>query len=276
MDLTAKMLRDVEFRDRLRGYDTDEVDEFLERVAVGIDELHAELAAARAAAAAAPPPPPASRPAIEDDDSIRRTLVLAQRTADLAIAEATSEADRLVEDARAQSEQIIREAKEMAMHLESAAEIDLSARVAKLSEERDALERDVLTVRALVEGERARLTETLGNLLGQLSGLEVSESFANFATSQPAPATPAPTPTFLEDDAVDDAAPFGSVAPDLDLDLELSLSPPTDRPITAPTPTTSSLDEPEIDEALWERWASSGEVDEKRAEDPFLFGRREE
>ncbi len=44
MDITGKVLREVEFRDRLRGYDTDEVDEFLEEVAVAVDELLIALA----------------------------------------------------------------------------------------------------------------------------------------------------------------------------------------------------------------------------------------
>src|ERR1700733_2076376 len=104
MDITGKALREVEFRDRLRGYDTDEVDEFLERVAVGVEELQADLAAARARVAAverqledAP---------VGDDDAIRRTLVLAQRTADLAVKEATEEANRLLFDARAEAERV--------------------------------------------------------------------------------------------------------------------------------------------------------------------------
>ena len=47
MEISGRILREVEFRDRLRGYDTDEVDEFLEKVAVAVDELVAELGAAR-------------------------------------------------------------------------------------------------------------------------------------------------------------------------------------------------------------------------------------
>ena len=43
MDLSAKVLREVEFRDRLRGYDTDEVDEFLEKVAVAVDEMQEKM-----------------------------------------------------------------------------------------------------------------------------------------------------------------------------------------------------------------------------------------
>ncbi len=43
MDLSAKLLREVEFRTSLRGYDTDEVDEFLEKVAVAVEELQEKM-----------------------------------------------------------------------------------------------------------------------------------------------------------------------------------------------------------------------------------------
>src|ERR1700722_667609 len=105
MEVSARMLRDVEFRDRLRGYDTDEVDEFLEKVAVGVDEMHAELA--RVAERASRAERDAEDVPVLDDEGIRRTLVLAQRTADLAIKEAHNEADSLLADARAQSEQLL-------------------------------------------------------------------------------------------------------------------------------------------------------------------------
>src|SRR5580698_1204502 len=105
MEISGKVLREVEFRDRLRGYDTDEVDEFLEKVAVAVDEMHAELSTLRSRSDhGVVPPPRVEEPVIAapmpvfDDDSIRRTLVLAQRTADLAIAEAREEATRLVDD----------------------------------------------------------------------------------------------------------------------------------------------------------------------------------
>jgi DivIVA domain-containing protein len=44
MDISAKTLREVEFGGQLRGYDTDEVDEFLENVALAVDELHRRIA----------------------------------------------------------------------------------------------------------------------------------------------------------------------------------------------------------------------------------------
>jgi DivIVA domain-containing protein len=284
MDLTSKLLRDVEFRDRLRGYDTDEVDEFLERVAVGVDDLHAELDAARSSAPApAPAPPVAPRSPIEDDDSIRRTLVLAQRTADLAIAEARTEADRLVEDARAESHRLVTEARDAAQRIANDAEIDLSQRVTRLTDQRDNLDRDVRTLTALVEGERSRLAESLGILLSQVTDLQLSEAFNAFSSvRRESPQAVSPPPFLTDDPARSEAAEaYGAESADLDLDLDLTIATPTERPVTIPTPVASppadpASDDQGADEALWERWASSADVDETRADDPFRFGNSEE
>jgi DivIVA domain-containing protein len=43
MELTPEDLREVEFRERFRGYDPDEVDDFLERAAAGLAELRARV-----------------------------------------------------------------------------------------------------------------------------------------------------------------------------------------------------------------------------------------
>lgn len=267
MDLTSKMLRDVEFRDRLRGYDTDEVDEFLERVAVGIDELHAELATAKSQQLTAPAPPaePTERRSpIEDDDSIRRTLILAQRTADLAIAEAKAEAEQLVEQAQ-----------ETARHLESEAELDLNQRVARLTEQREILDHEVRALSALVDDERNRLAAMLDMLLSQVSDLKVSDSFGAAANARPEPARTTPTAPepqpFLADEPTDEESD------DLELDLDITAITPPPAPVTGPVPTSGSpsaaptSDDPEVDEALWERWASSADSD-KSADDPFKFG----
>src|SRR5215469_14006955 len=125
MEISGKILREVEFRDRLRGYDTDEVDEFLEKVAVGVDELREELAAANGRAERAEKQLETLPPG--DDDSIRRTLVLAQRTADLAVSEAREEANRLLEQARTQSDTMVGEARQVAQAMRSDAERDLEA-----------------------------------------------------------------------------------------------------------------------------------------------------
>src|SRR6187431_706272 len=99
MDVTPQVINEVEFHQRMRGYDPDEVDDFLERVAAAVEELHDRVRQAeqRAAAAERSAPAAAGRTAErtlaasaapsgkgDDTESIRRTLVLAQRTADAA------------------------------------------------------------------------------------------------------------------------------------------------------------------------------------------------
>ncbi len=107
MDLTAQVLHDVEFREAKRGgYNTQDVDEFLERLAVAVDRQDAQLREARQRVAAAESahrggraPGRGRRAAAgggqrEADETLKRTLVLAQRTADAAIREAEERAAR--------------------------------------------------------------------------------------------------------------------------------------------------------------------------------------
>ena len=43
IEVSARTLREVEFREKLRGYNQDDVDEFLERAAAGVELLHDRL-----------------------------------------------------------------------------------------------------------------------------------------------------------------------------------------------------------------------------------------
>ena len=96
MELTPKVFDDVEFRERFRGYDPDEVDAFLEQVARSVQELDQKLKDAidRAEKAEA-----RAREAGDADEALRRTLVLAQRTADAAVSEAEARAAALMAEA---------------------------------------------------------------------------------------------------------------------------------------------------------------------------------
>ena len=91
MDVSPKTLREVEFREKMRGYHPEDVDHFLEEVAAGLEVLQDRLRQAveraqRAEAAAAE--------AEGSDETLRKTLVLAQRTADMAVQEAREQAAR--------------------------------------------------------------------------------------------------------------------------------------------------------------------------------------
>jgi cell division initiation protein len=161
MEITSKELREVEFRERLRGYDTTEVDEFLERVAVALDELHVKLRHASERAER----PSREREVPEDEEALRRTLVLAQRAADMAIREAQEESAGMLDSARAEAETILTQAHESARRVSSEAQKQLHEDVEQLKSLRDQLRTDVRTLSDLFDNERRRLKEALAGAL---------------------------------------------------------------------------------------------------------------
>lgn len=146
MDLTPAALRDTTFRGALRGYNVDDVDEFVERVAVGLDELleqlrlgsHREAAAERR-----------TRDAATSEDEMKRTLAHAQKLAEAVVAEARQEAARLTDEARQVVVQLRRTANEelAGEHQEAAA-----ART-----EADRLRREAVAERSMARTEVDRL-----------------------------------------------------------------------------------------------------------------------
>src|SRR4051812_4684416 len=102
MDLSPKLFTEIRFREQWRGYNPEEVDEFLKRVGAGLEEMQSRLTEALERASNA------ERRLLErsDEDEVRRTLVLAQRTAVTAMEEARTEADRLVSETEARCRQL--------------------------------------------------------------------------------------------------------------------------------------------------------------------------
>jgi DivIVA domain-containing protein len=283
MDISAKILREVEFRDRLRGYDTDEVDDFLERVAVGFDELTAELNAALARAdraehqAPSPAPAAAVQASMEDtSDSIKRTLVLAQRTADLAVREAQDEASKILEDARAAAAAAMSDARSSAELARSKAEQDLRDVVDRLSAERARLETEVASLVALISSERTRLTNTLKAMLVKIDDINVSPEVRSVAAPSDAASSAADGPGAAS--AISSAAvsPLGGLLAEPDDDLEPEDEEELDLHFALPDPPRplaedaaravadnsfrERLADPlDPDEELWDRWARTGE-----------------
>ena len=186
MDITPQVINEVEFHQKMRGYDPDEVDDFLERVAaaVGTMQEHLREAAERMAEAerraaqvqqqaGAAPAPSAT---IEDDtETIRRTLILAQRTADAAIKEAEESAQRTVAAAQEQANQLYREAQEHAQQVVTAAESEarrsadetrqrLVQEIVALEQTRDSLRSDHGVLTQHLDGERTKLRATIDQL----------------------------------------------------------------------------------------------------------------
>jgi vacuolar-type H+-ATPase subunit H len=140
------------------------VDEFLEQVADAVERLHEEAKSAAERAEAAERGA-RDRTGLEDEESIRRTLVLAQRTADMAIREAREEAATLLDGARTEAETLVGDARDSAVRITSEAEQRLREEVTRLTSARDDMRSEVDTLVNLLGTERERLTETLGSAL---------------------------------------------------------------------------------------------------------------
>lgn len=143
MAITPKDIEDQTFSPSKHGYDTEEVDAFLERLATEVDQMlqkiadlkgrltaseqevaakQAELAAAEERAARVSPAEPTTQaapapaPAAEGDalaareSQISRVLIVAQQSADKLVEDARENAERIKSDADAKAREVIRQA----------------------------------------------------------------------------------------------------------------------------------------------------------------------
>jgi cell division initiation protein len=172
MEVSPKTFREVEFREKMRGYHPEDVDQFLEQMATAVEAINERLQQAdervhqadervqRAEAAAAE--------AGNSDETLRRTLVLAQRTADLAVQEAREQASQLVASAEQQAQGIMSEAEDRARRLHGEALADVHAELAKLEATRAQAQQEVDALSRWATEHRAHLTASLREALAQI------------------------------------------------------------------------------------------------------------
>jgi len=190
MDLTPQTLREVEFREKLRGYHPDDVDDFLEEVATAVDELLARLRKAEAGGGAGALQTQAPEGGAITEETLRRTLLLAQRTADLAIADAQESARRIVDDAQHEAQSL----KERAILDATATTEEIRRRsagsIAELTDRQARLERNVAALEEWATQQRNLLRDALADQVHVLDvWLETSEETRPAA--MPLPARPA-------------------------------------------------------------------------------------
>ncbi|HLN41011.1 MAG TPA: DivIVA domain-containing protein [Acidimicrobiales bacterium] len=171
-------LRTVEFRQTLRGYHIDDVDEYLERVAVDAEALQEQVrqagdrlkqAAERIAQlegmlqeAQVQPAPSGTQ---VSDDTLQRTLLLAQKFVDQTHAEAEAEARVLVADAEERARRVLGEAEQRAKSVTEDTERHLREEITRLESVRTQLAGDVETIARHMENERNRLRGALSDML---------------------------------------------------------------------------------------------------------------
>jgi DivIVA domain-containing protein len=171
-------LRTVEFRETLKGYHRDDVDEYLEKAAVEAEGLQEQLrqsgerlrqAAERIAQLETalehkPEPEVVSVPAAPDD-TLQRTLLLAQKFVDETKADSEARAKQLLAEADAKAREMTGVAEAKAAQIAAESEQRLRDEIARLEVSRSKLARDVETMTTHLENERSRLRGALSEIL---------------------------------------------------------------------------------------------------------------
>jgi DivIVA domain-containing protein len=170
-------LRTVEFRETLKGYHRDDVDEYLEKAAVEAEGLQEQLRQAserlRQAGerisqleSAAPRPAPAAAPdAGVADETLQRTLLLAQKFVDETKADAESRATKLVAEAEAHARSVRATAESNVAQITADSEHRLREEVTRLEGIRVQLTGDVEAMARHLEAERQRLRAALTEVI---------------------------------------------------------------------------------------------------------------
>ena len=205
-------LRTVEFRETLKGYHRDDVDEYLEKAAVEAEGLQEQLrqggerlrqAAERISQLeemlenqVVPPPPPPPAPAVADD-TLQRTLLLAQKFVDQTKTDSEAEASRVLSEAESKARAITGEAQSKAEQIVTQSEGRLREEIGRLEEKRTRLTNEVELMSRHLEGERARLRQALTEILKWVDanvhpevGDERSRGRAGEPSSQPSATSP--------------------------------------------------------------------------------------
>jgi cell division initiation protein len=193
MDVSPKTLREVEFREKMRGYHPEDVDQFLERVAAGMEILQDRLRQAMERAQRAEQ---AAAEAGGTDDTLRRTLVLAQRTADLAVQEAREQAARILAGAEQQAQGLLAEAEERAQRAQDDALMETKSELTRLEASRQHLQDEVDTLTQWVQEHRAHLSLSLQEALARIEQADLlSPPPASRGVDAPASRSPSSRPS---------------------------------------------------------------------------------
>jgi DivIVA domain-containing protein len=208
-------LRTVEFRETLKGYHRDDVDEYLEKAAVEAEGLQEQLrqsgerlrqAAERISQlelALDQQPEPQPVEPVEPDDTLQRTLLLAQKFVDETKADAEAQASQTIAEAETKARMMTEDAQSQASQIAAESEQRLRDEISRLETSRSKLTHEVESMSRHLEGERNRLRSALGDILRWVDeNVQPARPPSEAASSETAPAgdgataepPPAPAP----------------------------------------------------------------------------------
>ncbi|MGE5209960.1 MAG: DivIVA domain-containing protein [Acidobacteriota bacterium] len=262
--MSPQRVRSAEFQTVRKGADPKEVKAFLDDVADELEraqnqstamEARARAAVARLqelteAAAAAPAPVDVSA---DESETISRTLLLAQRTADNTVAEARSEAARIVRSANDEAATTLDSTREMAAKLldEAHAEarrlreterIAIAGEVEALKARRDFLESDVEQLELFLTEQRNRLREAATSIVDIVERVPGGLGAARAPLLSASDDEPGAGDTGVDHVEFEPAGDIGSAADD-DVLLVADIA-EADEAVDEPVPADVATDEP--------------------------------
>jgi DivIVA domain-containing protein len=184
VDLNPDDIVGYRFKQSLRGYAIEEVDDLLDRLADQVERMAAENADLRGQLRVAQTQVEATR---ETEATLQRTLVVAQQAAERNLADAAAQAEATLATATADAERVRREAEEEANRVRSEAEADAAAR---LEQAQGLARREVDAARARVERAAARHAEVLAGVAHHRDALRGHLSVLEELALEPPPAPP--------------------------------------------------------------------------------------
>jgi DivIVA domain-containing protein len=205
MEITPRELRDVEIRAEMRGYNRDDVNDLLERAAATLEAANERLAQLGDRVNSMQSEQGRTR---ETEDILHRTLLLAQRAADEAVAEATTKSRQMLDDAEIQSRRLVADAEAEARRKGESERRRLEEEIVELAGRRDALLADVEALTRFEAEYRERMVRALEADLFALRSRPTTAPGARPETSDIE--VPAPKPA---DAPAAQAAPAPQAAP---------------------------------------------------------------
>ena len=189
MDFSADQVREAQFRDRVRGYNPEDVDSFLEQVARGIEEkdrrydslleklsqandeimrLKAALSEAMAANTGSEAREVRVAPSQDVNQELFEIFALAKQSADELVARREAEARELLEKAQLEAESVVSSARSEAQALRESELTALSSQVGELESRSAQLRSEIANLGEISVSSRERVREVLRDALARV------------------------------------------------------------------------------------------------------------
>ncbi|MGH2751983.1 MAG: DivIVA domain-containing protein [Actinomycetota bacterium] len=210
MELGPRDIHDKQFHDEWRGYNREEVDDFLDRVAEALEqtqragesltarvaELESQLSQAR-----------------EGEQMLKKTLVTAQHHAEEAVASARARADKLVEEATERGRGLLEEARNKATTIESEARKKAQETERAGEQRKRDLESSIEKLRVLEVETKQKLKAFLDGQQRSLTALSERRTLLSRPAGTAAPSHGAGTQSSPQRSAAQDPYGVGGEAP---------------------------------------------------------------